>query len=86
MTSPTLYEIAHTVAGRTIVFAYSARRTKACLAAEARTIGGFILSHLSDEENPDAIYDRRMGWQFGPVRVHFTGGTQKTPSGHPTHA
>jgi hypothetical protein len=77
---PTEYEIAwEKPNGQRGVFDHSARRTKGALLMAATTISRFIIDNATD---PDAIptYDRRTGWDFGGVRVFFTGGT----AAHPT--
>lgn len=77
---PTQYEVGITVNGTTRVVGYSARRTKQSLAIWARCCSNWILSNIPADEDPIPAYDAKWGWQFGPVRVHFTGGTELHPS------
>jgi hypothetical protein len=77
---PTEYEIAWEMPnGQRAVFGHSARRTKSALLGWARCISRFIIDNAADA---DAIptYDRRTGWDFGGIRVFFTGGTAAHPS------
>jgi hypothetical protein len=78
----TEYEIAWELPdGRRKVFGYSAQRTKSALLRWAKVITKFILEHADENLRPS--YDRSTGWNFGGVRVFFSGGTMKHPSDLP---
>lgn len=76
---PTEFQVGVTINGTTQVVGYSARRTKASLAEFARASAELVLGALAADEDPTPTYSAKWGWQFGPVRVHFTGNTRIHP-------
>lgn len=75
----TEYEIAWELPdGRCRVFGHTSRRSKSALLRWAKVITNFILEHADPKVPP--TYDRQAGWNFGGVRVFFTGSTLRNPS------
>ena len=72
---PTSYEVAYTYQGATVRLGFTQRKTKAVLLSMART-GGHVLACLGAWDG-EAQYSSTIGWTFGPVRVHFTGRTER---------
>ena len=78
----TEYEIAWELPdGSRKVFGYTHQKTKSALLKWARVITSFILEHTKSGDTP--TYSRTTGWNFGGVRVFFTGATMKHPSDLP---
>lgn len=69
---PTAYEVA--IDG--VPVAFTVRKTKAALLAIAREHGDAILAKPGAAEAV-ATYSKARGWEFGPVRVDFTGRTER---------
>ena len=72
----TSYEVAVTANGTTQRLAFTARQTKSNLLQIAQNNGDLIISLMGDWDG-EATYIKAAGWTFGPVRVYFTGRTER---------
>ena len=73
----TAHEIVATHAdGRRVQLGFSGRVTKHTLAVAAQR-GAEQIVGLCNGWEGNSYYDRKRGWVFGPVRVHFSGRTEQ---------
>jgi hypothetical protein len=74
----TSYEVAVTVGDVTTRLTFTARRGKMALLRIAEDHWHQILPMLDRGTPVDHVtYMKESGWRFGPVRVHFTGRTER---------
>jgi hypothetical protein len=73
---PTAYEVVFTVDGKTTRLGFSERRTRSALLSFAQDNSETILPALGNWDG-DALYSSTIGWTFGPVRIHFSGVTER---------
>ena len=73
----TAYEvIARHEDGTEIRLGFTERHTKSVLLTIAQQNGESILAMLGDWDG-EAVYSKSHGWTFGPVRVCFSGRTER---------
>jgi len=73
---PTSYEIGMTYQGQTTRLGFTQRTTKGTLLSMAQANSEEALRLMGDWDG-DAAYTKARGWTFGPVRIHFTGMTER---------
>jgi hypothetical protein len=73
---PTAYEVVCTVAAESSRLGFSERRTRGALLSFAQGNSEAILSKLGTWDG-EATYTVKSGWLFGPVRIHFSGLTER---------
>lgn len=74
---PTSYEVVARREGNgDIRLAFTERHTKSVLLSIAQRHGDAVLAMLGDWDG-DAKYSASHGWAFGPVRICFSGQTER---------
>ncbi len=74
----TSYEVAVTAHCNTTRLGFTERKTRAVLLWMAHTYAGAQMGLLTIcDWDGKAIYSKGQGWVFGPVRIHFTGRTER---------
>ncbi len=73
---PTSYEVAVTANGTTTHLGFTERTTKIALLRMSQAHGEFIITLLGDWKG-NWVYTKASGVTFGPVRVHFTGKSER---------
>ncbi len=72
----TSYEVAVTAHGNTISLGFTERKTRRVLLHMAQANGAAILARIGGWDG-EVTYNSAQGWTFGPVRIHFTGRTER---------
>lgn len=72
----TSYEVGMTFQGQTTSLGFTERTTKSVLLKIAAQNGEEI-TRMLDNWDGAATYTKATGWTFGPVRIHFTGRTER---------
>ncbi len=72
----TSYEVGMTFQGQTTRLEFTERTTRSVLLSIVRQHSEEIL-RLMGTWDGDAKYTKATGWTFGPVRIHFTGKTER---------
>ncbi len=73
---PTSYEVSMVCRGQVTRLAFTQRTGKSALLRIVQQNSDAVIRLMGDWDD-DAQYSSTTGWTFGPVRVHFTGATER---------